>query len=40
MTGEDGYYVFASGTYKVGRKGSLQLGPVIDFHLSEICIFQ
>jgi hypothetical protein len=31
VTGEDKYYIFARGTYKVGRKGTLECAFVIRF---------
>ena len=31
MTGEDKYYIFVRGTYKVGRKGTLACALIIQF---------
>ena len=33
MAGEDKYYIFAKGTYKVGRKGTLECAPEIRFSI-------
>lgn len=32
MAGEDAYYIFARGTYKVGRKGMYTILPTFDMH--------